>query len=79
MKISEAVSRSFTEKDFLTGQDERGYYACYDRIMIPLNGSVATFWLGENEIGSTSFITPAKRDDVVAITGIEGRIRLIVG
>jgi len=79
MKVSEAVYRSFIDKDFLTGQDERGYYVHYDRIVIPLNGHIATFWLGKNEVGSLPFTTPLKRDDIVTINGIVGRVRLILG
>ena len=78
MTISEAVFRSLTDgENFITGRDEKGFYAKFDRIEITLNKNNVNLWMGRTLVGTIECAPPTQEDTII-VNGLDGRFRIIV-
>ncbi len=74
MKVSEAVYRSFTGDGLITGRDENGLYAKYDKIKLDLGANEAQVWCGDTKVASMPIKLEA--GDVFILNGLDGRFRI---
>lgn len=79
MKIANAVWRSLMGDKIITGRDDKGLYAEFDTITIPIGGTTARLLKGRTEIGTVDLTNKIEDGMVVTVTGIEGRLRIEVG
>lgn len=78
MKLSDAIFRTLTGDGTLTGRDEKGLYAKYDAVEIPIGGSEARLLLGKVLVGTLQLSTVMAGDTVV-LHDLDGRLRITLG
>jgi hypothetical protein len=79
MTISEAVFNSLQGKEnFLTGYDEKGAYFLFNAMSIRLDSNILTLYMDGVEVSQIPLADIPGASDVVRLTGIEGRCRIVV-